>query len=110
MLGRPVAVPENALNDLGYTALEQGKVKEAITIFQSNVDANPNSANAYDSLADGYVKDGQLAAAKRASDRSVQLARQWANPNLTSFEQKAKKIDQRLQEQEMDKKRSGKNS
>jgi uncharacterized protein len=110
MLGRPVAVPENALNDLGYTALEQGKVKEAIAIFQSNVDANPNSANAYDSLADGYVKDGQLAAAKRASDRSVQLARQWANPNLTSFEQKAKKIDQRLQEQEMEKKRSGKNS
>ena len=109
MLGRPVAVPENVLNDLGYTALEQGKVKEAITLFQSNVDANPNSANAYDSLADGYLKDGQLLAAKRAEDHSVQLARQWANPNLISFEQKAKKIDRRLQEQEMEKKRSGKN-
>jgi tetratricopeptide (TPR) repeat protein len=109
MLGRPVAVPENALNDLGYTALEQGKVKEAITIFQSNVDANPNSANAYDSLADGYLKDGQLAAAKRASDRSVQLARQWENLDLANFERKAKKIDQRLQEQEMEKKSPGKN-
>ena len=109
MLGRPVAVPENVLNDLGYTALDQGKVKEAITLFQSNVDANPNSANAYDSLADGYLKDGQLLAAKRAEDHSVQLARQWANPNLISFEQKAKKIDRRLQEQEMEKQRSGKN-
>jgi predicted alpha/beta superfamily hydrolase len=109
MLGRPVAVPENALNDLGYTALEQGKVKEAITIFQSNVDANPNSANAYDSLVDGYLKDGQLAAAKRASDRSVQLARQWENPNLADFERKAEKIDQRLQEQSMEKKSPGKN-
>jgi uncharacterized protein len=109
MLGRPVAVPENVLNDLGYTALEQGKVKEAITLFQSNVDANPNSANAYDSLADGYLKDGQLLAAKRAQDHGLQLARQWANPDLIRFEQKAKKIDQRLQEQEMEKKRSGKN-
>jgi predicted alpha/beta superfamily hydrolase len=109
MLGRPVAVPENVLNDLGYAALEQGKVKEAITLFQSNVDANPNSANAYDSLADGYLKDGQLLAAKVAEDHSVQLARRWANPNLISFERRAKKIDQQLQEQEMEKKRSGKN-
>jgi predicted carbohydrate-binding protein with CBM5 and CBM33 domain len=81
---------------------------KAITIFQSNVDSNPNSANAYDSLVDGYLKDGQLAAAKRASDRSVQLARQWENPDLATFERKAKKIDQRLQEQEMEKKSPGK--
>lgn len=108
MLGLPVAVPESALNDLGYTALEQGKVKEAIALFQSNVNANPNSADAYDSLADGYLKDGQLQDAKRAEDRSMQLGRQWANPNLMQFEQKAKKIDQRIQEQEMEKKRSGK--
>ena len=109
MLGRPVAVPENVLNDLGYTALEQGKVKEAIALFQSNVDANPDSADAYDGLADGYLKDGQLLAAKRAQDHGLQLARQWANPNLIQFEQKAKKIDQRLREQETEKKRSGKN-
>jgi tetratricopeptide (TPR) repeat protein len=108
MLGRPVSVPENALNDLGYAALEQGKVKEAITLFQSNVDANPNSANAYDSLSDGYLKDDQLLAAKHAEDHSVQLARQWANPNLGSFERKAKKIEQRLQELETEKKSSGK--
>ena len=99
MLGRPVAIPENVINDLGYTALEQGKVKEAITIFQSNVDANPNSANAYDSLADGYLKDGQLLAAKEAEDRSVELARRWANPDLGSFERKAKKLDQQIHEQ-----------
>jgi uncharacterized protein len=106
MLSLRVAIPENALNDLGYAALQQGKIKEAITLFQSNVDANPNSANAYDSLAEGYLKDGQLLAAKGAEDRSVQVARQWANPNLIRFEQKAKKIDQQLEEQDMEKKRS----
>ena len=109
MLGRPIAVPENVINDLGYTALERGKVKEAITLFQSNVDANPNSADAYDSLADAYLKDSNLLAAKGAEDQCVQLARKWANPNLIRFEQKAKNFDQRFQEQEMEKKRSGKN-
>ena len=109
MLGRPVAIPENVINDLGYTALERGKVKEAITLFQTNVDANPNSANAYDSLADAYLQDSQLLAAKNAEDHCVQLARQWANPNLTRFEQKAKKVDQQFQQQEVAKKRSGNN-
>ena len=50
-----------------------------------------------------------MLAAKRAEDHSVELARQWANANLIRFERKAKKIDQRLREQEMEKKRSGKN-
>jgi len=92
MLGRPVSIPENVVNDLGYTALGRGKVKEAIALFQSNVDANPNSAKAYESLADGYLQDGQLLAAKRAADHCVQLARQWANPNLKSFEQKGRRL------------------
>jgi predicted alpha/beta superfamily hydrolase len=104
MLGRTVAVPESAVNDVAYTLLEQGKLKEAIAVFQGNVDANPNSPNAYDGLADGYQKDGQLAAAKRAADRSVQLGRRWADPNLTEFEQHAKRIDQKLKDQETPKK------
>jgi predicted Zn-dependent protease len=104
MLGTTVAVPESAVNDLAYTALEQGKVKEAIVLFQDNVDANPNSPNAYDGLADGLLKDGQFAAAKRASERSVELARQWQDSNLTHFEQQVKRIDQRMKEQEKGKK------
>jgi len=35
----------------------------------------------------------------------VQVAREWANPNLTRFEQKARKVDQQFREQEMEKKR-----
>jgi predicted alpha/beta superfamily hydrolase len=106
MLGRPVGVPENVLNDLGYASLEQGKIREAIALFQSNVEANPNSATAYDSLAQAFVKDGQLSAAKSAEDHCVQIARQWANPNLVRFEQKANKIGQQLKEQEAGRKQS----
>ena len=80
-----------------------------LNIERRNVEANPNSAEAYDSLADAYLKDRQFLAAKSAEDHSVQLARQWANPNLIRFEQKAKKLEQQFQEQEMEKKKSGKN-
>ena len=57
MLRQPVAVPENVINDVGYAALERSKAKEAIALFPSNVDANPKSAVAYDSLTDAYLKD-----------------------------------------------------
>jgi len=50
-------VPENVINDVGYAALERSKAKEAIALFPSNVDANPKSAVAYDSLTDAYLKD-----------------------------------------------------
>jgi hypothetical protein len=37
---------QNVVNDLGYTALERAKVKEAIALFKSNVDAHPNLTDA----------------------------------------------------------------
>ena len=86
-----------------------GRDEAALKDLDTALRLNPNSADAYDSLADAYLKDRQLLAAKSAEDHSVQLARQWANPNLIRFEQKAKKLEQQFQEQEMEKKKSGKN-
>jgi dienelactone hydrolase len=61
--------PENVLNLAGYERLQAGATKEAVAIFQLNVEAYPQSANAQDSLGDGYLADGQkdlaLAAAKK---------------------------------------------
>jgi hypothetical protein len=48
-------------------------------------------------------------AAKGAEDQCVELARQWENPNLIRFAQKAKKLEQQFQEQQMEKKKSGRN-
>ena len=57
------------LNLAGYERMQAGATKEAVAIFQLNVEAYPNSANAQDSLGDGYLADGQkelaLAAAKK---------------------------------------------
>lgn len=97
-VGWPLAIPEGVINDLGYAALSQGKTQDAIGLFKRNVEANPNSANAYDSLADGYAKTGQWKDAAQASERAVALATQVANPKRPYFVEQAKKMNDRLKQ------------
>jgi dienelactone hydrolase len=71
--GRKIVLPpEGAVNALGYARLQSGDAKAAIELFTLNVEARPASANAYDSLSDGYVaaKDPDKAAlyAQKALD------------------------------------------
>jgi hypothetical protein len=64
---------ESELNHLGYRFVRKNKFKEAIRIFQLNVEAYPKSANTYDSLAEGYMDDGEKALAIANYQKSVQL-------------------------------------
>ena len=41
------------MNNLGYNLLGQKKIKEAIKVFQLNVEAYPELSNGYDSLGEG---------------------------------------------------------
>jgi dienelactone hydrolase len=50
-----VLFPEAETNLLGYALLQGGSAKDALIVFQMNVEAYPRSANAYDSLSDGYL-------------------------------------------------------
>jgi tetratricopeptide (TPR) repeat protein len=50
---------EGDMNSLGYRLLGAKKVKEAIRIFELNAAAFPNSANAWDSLAEAYMNGGK---------------------------------------------------
>ena len=95
-VGWPLAIPEGVINSLGYAALSEGKTEDAVALFKRNVEANPNSANAYDSLSDGYAKAGQWLEAASASDRSATLAVQFELPNSAYFKQQAKKMNDRL--------------
>jgi tetratricopeptide (TPR) repeat protein len=49
---------EGELNTLGYELIQAKKFKEAVRIFQLNVDAYPKSSNTYDSLGEAYLDDG----------------------------------------------------
>jgi len=95
-VGWPLAVPESVINDLGYAALSGGKTQDAISLFERNVEANPNSANAHDSLSEGYAKAGMWKDAARASDRAAALAVEFDHPNRSYFIDQAKKMNDRL--------------
>jgi tetratricopeptide (TPR) repeat protein len=68
-----VNVPENAANLMGYEHSQAGDHDGAIEIFKLIVAAYPQSPNAYDSLADGYVAAGQTELAKQSAQKAIEL-------------------------------------
>jgi uncharacterized membrane protein len=64
---------EAELNNLGYELLRAHKLKEAIRIFQLNVEAYPQSSNVYDSLGEAYMDDGNKTEAVADYQKSLQL-------------------------------------
>ena len=70
---------ENEFNLLGYRYLGQGRVAEAIAVFQLNVDQNPDSWNVYDSLGEAYAVQGDTERAIALYQKSIEL-----NPNNTN--------------------------
>jgi uncharacterized protein len=97
-VGWPLAVPESVINELGYAALSQKKTQDAVSLFKRNVEANPDSANAHDSLADGYAKAGMWQDAVQASDRAAELAVKFDLSNRSEFIARAKKMKDRLKQ------------
>lgn len=73
-LGYDVPVPEEAINRFGYTLLEAGRTGGAITALRFNVDRNPGSANAHDSLGEALLAQGNLDEAVGQFRRAVELA------------------------------------
>jgi hypothetical protein len=64
---------EDQLNNLGYQLIRTKKFQEGIRIFQLNVEAYPQSSNAYDSLGEGYMKVGDKPLAVSNYEKSLQL-------------------------------------
>jgi len=54
---------EDTLNTIGYILLRNSRINEAVKVFALNVKENPQSANAFDSLGEGYflIKNYNLA-------------------------------------------------
>ncbi len=79
---------EPELNMLGYRLLAMKKVKEAIELFKLNVEAYPQSSNAYDSLAEAYMIDGDKELSIKNYKRSLEL-----NPQNTNAVEMLKKLN-----------------
>jgi CubicO group peptidase (beta-lactamase class C family) len=67
------AVSEDRLNLLGYGLLQQKKVAEAIAVFKVNVELYPQSWNAYDSLGEAYMVNGEKEMAITNYKKSLEL-------------------------------------
>jgi dienelactone hydrolase len=65
--------PEGVMNQVAYERLQAGETKDAIEIFKLIVEAYPASANAQDSLGDGYLAAGQNDLALAASRKSLEM-------------------------------------
>jgi tetratricopeptide (TPR) repeat protein len=79
---------EGELNALGYQLIRAKKFKEAIRVLQLNVEAYPQSANVYDSLAEAYMDGGDKPQAIASYQRSLQL-----NPKNNNAVQMIKKLN-----------------
>jgi hypothetical protein len=67
------AFPEYPVNLLGYAKLQAGEKQDAIELFKLNTEAFPASANAQDSLSDGYLAAGQNDLALSAEEKCLAL-------------------------------------
>ncbi len=65
--------PEATVNILGYERLQAGDAKDAVEIMKLNVEAHPDSPNAYDSLGDAYVAAGEKDLAVESAKKALQL-------------------------------------
>ncbi len=64
---------EIGMNNLGYTYLGKEAYEEAISLFEMNVDAYPDSWNVYDSLGEACLKNGNIEKAKENYNKSITL-------------------------------------
>jgi dienelactone hydrolase len=67
------AVDQTVFNESGYRLIAEHRYQEAIGIMRLVVYAFPNSANAFDSLADAYLATGQKQAAREALENALKL-------------------------------------
>lgn len=76
------------LNGLGYQLMQMKRVKDAIEIFKLNVEMFPQVSNAYDSLGEAYMENGDKQLAIQNYKKSLEL-----NPRNTGAVEKLKKLE-----------------
>ena len=64
---------EASLNVFGYTLLENNDIAGAIQVFRLNAETFPDSSNVWDSLAEGYLKAGDIKKAQENYEKALSL-------------------------------------
>jgi tetratricopeptide (TPR) repeat protein len=72
--GVGACIDSDRFNTYGYNLLGQHRSKDALAVFELAAWAHPTSANAQDSLADGYFAVGDKENTKKALQHAIDLA------------------------------------
>jgi len=87
---------ESIVNEWGYQFLSapmNGFKEVGIYAFETNVKNYPNSANVYDSLADGYARLGKTEKAKENYKKAIELAKKSDHPVLEASTKKLEALN-----------------
>ena len=79
---------EQQINALGYALLQRKRLRDAIEVFKLNTEDHPQSFNAYDSLGEAYMTNGDRELAIKNYKRSLEL-----NPGNTNAAEMLKKLE-----------------
>jgi predicted alpha/beta superfamily hydrolase len=91
LVGAALPITEEALSGVAYAQLD-AKPKDALKLFQRNLDANPNSADAHLGMAEAFAKNNKWKDAMREADRAVALAAEYQLPSQSVYKDKAARI------------------
>ncbi|GAB3935951.1 serine hydrolase [Larkinella terrae] len=64
---------EDEMNSLGYELMRDGKLKEALAVFNLNVESYPKSSNVYDSRGEAYMAQGDKESSIKDYKQSLEL-------------------------------------
>jgi tetratricopeptide (TPR) repeat protein len=78
-------------NTYGYFLLQRKRAPEAVAVFEKQVALNPKSANAYDSLGDGYKAAGRLNEAVSAYRTALEI-----DPHLTVSKRNLAEVEKQI--------------
>lgn len=67
-------IDEVQVNALGYQLMGMGKIDEALNVFAKNTVDHPQSWNAWDSLAEGFLTKGDKVKAKQLYEKALGMA------------------------------------
>ena len=84
-LGWAITPPEVTINALGYAALGEHQVDDALEYLQANVRNYPNSANAYDSLGEALEAAGRFDEALAKYEEAIKRGEVDKDPLLDAF-------------------------
>ena len=89
--GYEISPSETEMNSFGYALKRYDRLEESITMFKKITLKHPESANAFDSLADAYIAAEEIDLAIENYGKAVELGTKFNDPNLDTYQRNLEK-------------------